>query len=921
MSNAIWGDPKTISDERYPIKLLKTLLQDVLREVPAYGACLAIYDESVNQMVIRLHMRRSDDSENEEEISLEPTNQQIQQTTRSPLRRNTMKLADKITPIPAAPKGQPSGSGSGSGEERFAVVTSTRQDALFPPGSLYPFGKDLVGVTWRGNQSLHVSHEQYQDLRVKANQQPIQETFTPGWYLTIPLREPEQTYEDFDRKRLVNRCLGIMILYQVETDTDFQQEQKTLAFQQAERISLYLQNDRLGRMQLSNRDHIKRLQQIGTTFPNTINLSDLVDEIYRFVLNTVDVSSMLLTLYDRDTKKLYDIFAINQSRRIEGLTERPVIVDPSERPQWWHVTQRDKRTLLLSFDKTEGKEIQAHKELLTGTWGNQTEAETFLLIPMKMFTRVIGSLSITSQRAQAYSPLEILVLETMVQIVTVALENAKLYERPRLALKQSQRREQALAATVSALQAISTVLNVNELLYKFVQIVANLAQVEMCSFFQLSPDGEDLVAQAIFDRSGKWKNLDGVSEVERQEHEELIQLIRLPYKNSLLEDLVNEAFFYLDQSYIEALAQNSGESGAIFLRETHTQKLLVVPVRYQTIDLVGIVALHTRHPNRNFAPEEIGILMAISAQAAGAIRNAQLFEQIQEANAELKHMDEVKDEFIKTASHELRTPLSAISGYSSLLKRQGENGRTNPEQTLKFAIKIVNSTQQLTDLVDNMTQAVRMGALSEKLDLDLEPSQLLAAAETATAMLNINIDQQITVEIGADLWVNSDSLRLRQVITNLLDNAAKYSPPHGRILITARATPLSWLPDSQVDYNIIANGEDPEVVIVRVCDEGQGIDLEDAEKIFEKFVRAPHSLTTPVRGTGLGLFICRRFIEAMGGRLWLERSVPGQGSIFSFYLMRIPQPVETREQDEPEAEPATQDEESSYPTVESLGRG
>ncbi|MGH2481110.1 MAG: sensor histidine kinase, partial [Ktedonobacteraceae bacterium] len=313
----------------------------------------------------------------------------------------------------------------------------------------------------------------------------------------------------------------------------------------------------------------------------------------------------------------------------------------------------------------------------------------------------------------------------------------------------------------------------------------------------------------------------------------------------------------------------------------------------------------------------ISILMAISAQAAGAIRNAQLFEQIQEANAELQRMDKVKDEFIMTASHELRTPLSAISGYSSLLKKQSESERINFPQILKYANKIVGSTQQLKDLVDNMTQAARLGALDKKLELQLVPSQLLAATELATTMLNINIDQLITVEIAPDLWVCGDTLRLRQVISNLLDNAAKYSPPRGRILISARVTTLSQLPENQVDYTILTSGADPEVVVVRVCDEGEGIAPEDVEKVFEKFVRAPRSLTTMVRGTGLGLFICRRFIEAMGGRLWLECSVPGKGSIFSFYLMRAPQPAEMREHDESESDT---EEASPHSTPESIGR-
>ena len=914
MSNAIWGDPKPTGDEQYPLKLLKGLLQDVLRQVPAYGACLALYDEGISQMVVRLHLRRCERGTSADEPSREVGGPQA----RSPLHRNAMRLTDRSAAFPDIPRSQ-------AQEEYFTPVSpagAAPDTTLFPPGSSYPPGQDMIGVTWRNNQWYYLSHEQYQTLRVRAHQRPITESFTPLWYLSLPLRAPELTYEESGHKHPLSQTLGVLVLYQAAPGASLQAQQHKIVQQQVERISLYLQNDRLMRLQMSTRDHIKHLQQIGLTFPNSLQLSDLVEEIYRFVVNTVDVSSVLLTLYDRDTKKLYDVFAVDHGKRIEGLTDRPVIASPEERPDWWQVTQKEKRTLLLSLDKNERSAVYANKELLTGTWGNQIDAETFLLLPMKMFTRIVGSLSITSQRPQAYEPLEILVLETMVQIVTVAIENAKLYERPRLALKQSKRREEALAVTISALQAISTVLNMSELLHKIVETVANLVHAEMCSFFQLSPDMKELVAQAIFDRTGKWNAFDNAPASGHDEHDELIQMIHLPFQGSPLEKLVDEPFFYLDEATIDEIADCSEENGAIFLREIRNQKMLVVPVRRYQTDIVGILAVHTPQQKRVFQPEEISVLMAISAQAANAIRNAQLFEQIQEANAELQRMDKVKDEFIVTASHELRTPLSAISGYSSLLKKQGENGRINPQQIFKYASKIVSSTQQLKDLVDNMTQAARMGALEKNLELELEPAHLLDAVQLATNMLNINLEQPITVTIPDDLWVTGNALHLRQVITNLLDNAAKYSPPHGRIEIKARAMLLSELAEEQAeraDYDILTDGADPEIVKVSVCDEGEGVAPEDAEKIFEKFVRAPRSLTTPIRGTGLGLYICRRFIEAMGGRLWLEVSIPGRGSIFSFYLMRT-ESAGMREQDDTEPEFETEDEESSYSTPEGVGR-
>jgi signal transduction histidine kinase len=194
-----------------------------------------------------------------------------------------------------------------------------------------------------------------------------------------------------------------------------------------------------------------------------------------------------------------------------------------------------------------------------------------------------------------------------------------------------------------------------------------------------------------------------------------------------------------------------------------------------------------------------------------------------------------------------------------------------------------------------------MGALDKKLELQLSPVQLLTAAEVAANMLSVNIEQEITLQIIDDIWVQCDPLRLRQVMTNLLDNAAKYSPPHGRIIVTGSSTTLSRLPEDQVDYSLLAEGSDPSVALVRVCDEGEGIPSEDQQKIFEKFVRAPRSLTTPIRGSGLGLYICRRYIEAMGGKLWLEQSILGEGSVFSFYLPCIKPPVEKRiEEDESE---------------------
>lgn len=246
-----------------------------------------------------------------------------------------------------------------------------------------------------------------------------------------------------------------------------------------------------------------------------------------------------------------------------------------------------------------------------------------------------------------------------------------------------------------------------------------------------------------------------------------------------------------------------------------------------------------------------------------------------------------------TASHELRTPLSAIKGYAALLHRQ--YARATPQQILRSVTKITDSTQQLSDLVVMMTDAAQLGASDKKLEMQIGPVQLLTAARLARDMLSASIEHKIVLSVAPDLWVNCDPLRLRQVMTNLLDNAVKYSPLEARIELEAQATTLFQLqlPEDQVDPE---RGDIP-VVVVYMRDEGEGILEEDQRKIFEKFVRASRSLTTSVRGTGLGLYICRRYIEAMGGRLWLEHSIPGEGSTFSFYLPRIDAPAATGQEE------------------------
>ncbi len=877
MSKATWGEQE---DESYPSSLLKQLLYQMMVQFAAQGACLAWFDTNKGQMVVRQHVRLRNNA-----AALRANGEA---DGSNPLaRRTTINLTTDPT-MPAAGRFK-------SNTQLSEVIEDIQpvQGGIFPVDARYESGEDLIGYTWQKDVVYIMPHEDYITAFHRDNPVPFKTEQHPTWYLSAPIRETNFV-DEMQGKKLQPHVLGVIILYQMQTaqSTGFQQKHKREALHFTERISLYLDNDRLRRAQSRTNDYMHQLMKISTTFPTTVTLADLVTEASQFTNRVVDVDSMLVTLYDRDRKKIYDVYAVNHGRIIPGLPAQPVL--PIDRPLWWQVTQEEKQTLVLAPSQDAGQ----FEELLQGIWGDQREAGSFLLLPMKIFNRVIGSLCITSTQPGAYQPEEVQILETMVRIVTVGIENVRLYERARLSLQEARKREELMAAMNSALQSISAVLNIAELLYKIVESVARLVRAEMCVFFQLSPAGEHLISQAIYARaSTPLRDGSDLAPVDptrnKEEHTDLIGKIHLPFKGTLLEDLVKETFFYLEPSVVEELVPNSPESGAIFLLETQSQKLLMLPVRYQT-EMIGILAVHATQQNTKFDPNEVGMLLALCSQAATAIRNA-------EAYTELERMSKLKDEFLVTASHEFRTPLSAISGYASLLKRQ--SGRIDAQQITRFAGKISDAAQQLSDLMSTMTDAAKVGMIDKKLELQISAVQLRTAVDVAVNLSSVNIEQKITPYSQPNLWVSGAPLRVRQVISNLLDNAAKYSSPEKRIDIFAMATTLAQLPPAEHDptLQLDMQGDQP-VVLVRVRDEGEGILPQDRERIFEKFVRAPRSLTTPIRGTGLGLYICYRYIEAMGGRIWLELSEPGKGSIFSFYLPRVNTPVEAGEQHESAAQ-------------------
>jgi signal transduction histidine kinase len=896
MPNSIWGGPESDNpDQPYPLSLLKYFLKDMALQFGAQGACIALCDETVGQMRIHAHLRLSKTHIPTSIVPMRRLDLSSHDLRQQQNRRVTINLhrSSNAYAFASPEETQPIRAPVSQTIEIEDVLPE--QCELFAVGTCYPRERDLIGHAWHRDEVYALSHDDYLAFLHAHHVQLPQADVIPTRYLVIPVREVSVLEEPPGLKQRPP-VLGVIVLYQLVPNLpDFNQKHAQI-LQYTERVALYLQNINLLHHQKRTTQYLRLLQGISAVFPSSVQLADLVKSVHQFAVQVVDVSSMLLTIYDRDLNRLYDVFAIRDGQCIDGLTEQPLVRLKEERPVWWRVVQHEKGALSFSPAQDHQK-AQEYQELFTGVCGDQSQAESFLLLPMKMFSRVVGALTLTSKRPNAYRPEEIQVLETMAQIVAVNIENARLYERDLQLLQAARQRESDLAEINSALQSVSSVLNISQLLNNLVESAAKMLNAELCVFLQPSPSGDVLTAQALYAPSNVKMYDDGSGLPEltipcrTDEPDQLITQIELPFKNPLSKQM-DVGFFYLNPPELEELAQGSNEAGAIFLRETGIHSMLVIPMNYQT-EFLGFLGVGVRS-NSPFRPKEVGTLLAISVQAASAIRNAQLFAATQEANAELERLSKLKDEFLVTASHELRTPLTAIHGYAGRLKRQAS--RATPQQILRFATQIYVAAQQLSDLVANMTEAAQIGAIDKNQDLHIEPIQLHAAAEMAINMLSLKDNHEIVLDLSQDLWITGDGPRVRQTLTSLLDNAAKYSPPHTTITVSAQKMILSevqqYLSEDQIDHALLVERGDYEVLLVRVKDQGPGVMPEDQSRIFEKFVRAPRSLTTPVRGSGLGLYIARRFVEAMGGKLWLEHSVPNEGALFSFYLPWVEAPVE-----------------------------
>jgi len=307
-----------------------------------------------------------------------------------------------------------------------------------------------------------------------------------------------------------------------------------------------------------------------------------------------------------------------------------------------------------------------------------------------------------------------------------------------------------------------------------------------------------------------------------------------------------------------------GQSLAVLLPPDRMRELEEVRNKVQ---LTGVIRnLEVRRKRKDGAM--IDVALAVSpindkvGDVSGFLHLARDITEKKRYEQRLRELDKMKSDFVSNVSHELRTPLTAIkASVDNML--DGITGQLNEKQD-RYLARIKSNADRLTRLINNVLDLSRIEA--GKIDLKSAYLSLVTLAqEVAESIRPVATEKLISLEvaspdISATAWADRD--KITQVLMNLVGNAVKFTPPHGKVSVAVNRNGDQWMQ-------------------ISVTDTGPGIPPEEAGKIFDRFYQIDQTGKQKARGTGLGLAISKVLVEMHGGKIWLESAI-GRGSTFSF---------------------------------------
>src|SRR4051812_44593419 len=487
---------------------------------------------------------------------------------------------------------------------------------------------------------------------------------------------------------------------------------------------------------------------------------------------------------------------------------------------------------------------------------------TMLGVPMLARGRVVGVIALWRSLVDPFDQRTIELVTTFAAQGVIAMQNVQLFQDLQERGRQLARSVDELRALGEVSQAVSSSLDVEEVLTAIVTRAVQISGADGGSIFEFVPSTGEFVLRSCFGTS-----------------EELVDALR-GVRIGLEDTFLGAAAVGGEVRQAADLDLEPGDPHVDALRKHGWRSMMAVPLRRED-EIVGALIVR-RTVKGGFREHTVALLETFAAQSVVAIHNARVYRELQKKSSELEVASHHKSEFLASMSHELRTPLNAVIGFSDVLLDQ-MFGSLNDKQE-EYVRDIRNSGRHLLELINEILDLSKVEA--GQMELDLDAVSIPDVLTYGVAMVRQRAEREgvaLLVDVEPDLGTAlADELKLKQVVLNLLTNAVKFTPEGGTVTVTA-----------------LQVGDEAHV---SVSDTGIGIADADKERIFEAFQRGGRAARTSTEGTGLGLTLSKRIVDLHGGRLWMESEF-GVGSTFSFAIPMLPGAAALDEAT-PEAEPA-----------------
>ncbi len=575
-----------------------------------------------------------------------------------------------------------------------------------------------------------------------------------------------------------------------------------------------------------------------------------MQEIYNLVGDRLcdlfpDSQTLVIRTFDRETSLEHWHYA-----KEKGVRQ---YVDP--RPLNWNSKQ-----LILTKRPLDIKEnyIETAKNY-GGTGVTKGQApKSAVFVPMMVGDLVKGSVSLQNvDKENAFGDADLRLLTTITNSMSVALENARLFDETTHLLADAKQRASELSTVNNISKALASQLNPNEL----IQFVGD----QLRDLFSAN-----IAYLALLNKKTK--------------------MIYFPYQfgeimpaRKIGDGLTSKIIMSGEPLLINKDLSIKHEEMGISQMGTPASSYLGVPIP-EGDEIIGVLSVQSTEQENRFNENDQRLLTTIASSVGVALRNAQLFEDVEQAKMEAEKAskiaekaNEAKSAFLSTVSHELRTPLTSVLGFAKIINKRlndkifpvvnqsdPKTGKTIAQVNENLQV-VISEGERLTHLINDVLDLAKIEA--GRMEWNQENVSLAEVLERAVLATTSLFDQKgikLIKKIDNNIPdIIGDEDKLIQVVINLFSNAVKFTEKGN---VTCEV--------SQKDNE----------VIVSVSDTGIGIAPEDYEAVFEQFKQVGgDTLTDKPKGTGLGLPICKEIVEHHGGRIWVESKV-GKGSTFSFAI-------------------------------------